>query len=230
MDDERFDGEFGALFAALRDRRGTCPAPERLLALAHDEAAPAERAALQAHVHLCPSCASELDRLVAAPAAVDEVSWRRVERRFDRRAVPWNRRRELAPRRRAFAWLGVAAALVLAVGFVLRVGWGRDKLPPDAVSATRGEAIQVLEPAGRVHAVARFEWFAPPVEAIYLVELRRGSELVWRGETTESFLAAPGELGRLLEPGVGYRWRVQAVDTARRAFLASEWTELELVP
>lgn len=233
MDDERFEAEFGPLLAGLRERRGACPSPECLTALAASELVGAERAAAEEHCRLCSSCAAELARATAAPAEVDDVAWRQVERALDRRPAPWSRfsPRALRPRSaRSGYWLGLAAALALVASLPLWRGESRSGERAGEVSTTRGAGLQALAPAGAVRAVGRFEWASPPVEATYRVEVRRGDETVWIGTSTASPLVAPPELFARLAPRTVYRWRVEGVGPEGRPVLASAWTGFELRP
>jgi hypothetical protein len=242
--EDEFGREFSPLLAGLGERRGECPDPERLAAHVHDELAAAERAAVDAHLGLCTRCTAEIELLAAAPAEVDDVTWRRVERRLDRRAAPWRRSGEAAAGARRAAWLGLAAA-VLAVAAGVAV-W---RLPepgggPRVISTTRGDGLQAIAPAGEVRAVERFEWAAPPIEATYRVEVRRGDERVLSVEGTPSAEGTPfsaelplGMRG-VLAPGAEYRWRVQAVvreappggAVGERVVLESPWVEFRIVP
>jgi len=238
MTEDEFGREFSPLLAGLGERRGECPDPERLAAYVHDELAAAERAAVDAHLGLCARCTAEIELLAAAPAEVDDVTWRRVERGLDRRAAPWRRRRRPAAGTRRAAWLGVAAA-VLAVAAGVAVwrlpepGGGRR-----AISTTRGHGLEAIAPAGEVRAVERFEWAAPPIEATYRVEVRRGDERVLSAEGPESSAKIPAGARGVLRPGVEYRWRVQALvreappggAAGERVVLDSPWVEFRIVP
>jgi anti-sigma factor RsiW len=233
--EDEFGREFSPLLAGLAERRGECPDPERLAAYADGELAAGERAALDAHVGLCARCAADLELLAAAPAEVDDVTWRRAERGLDRRAAPWRPRAHSAAGTRRTAWLGVAAA-VLAVAAGVAV-W---RLPVSdrgrTISTTRGHGLVAVAPAGEVRAVERFEWAAPPIEAKYRVEVRRGDERVLSAEGGPAPVAEiPLGFRDVLRPGVEYRWRVQAVvrdppHGGERVVLESPWVEFRIVP
>jgi hypothetical protein len=163
MDDEdAFSAEHGPVLASLRARRGDCPDPERLVALAHDDASADERARLSAHLSLCARCAREVELIAAGAEDVTEPVWERAERGLDARPAPW--RAVPRPRRARLTWLGAAAGLILAVALVWR---SQPVDPPDPT--TRGAGIQVVQPAGSVPALDRFEWAAPPVRATFRV-------------------------------------------------------------
>ena len=75
-----------------------------------------------------------------------------------------------------------------------------------------------------------FRWQAPPLALSYRVEVRLGDTLVWSGTASDTTVEASPELRRLLSAGVTYLWRVEGVDEAGRAVVASDWVELRLVP
>lgn len=115
-----------------------------------DELAAPDRAAIDAHLHVCDACAEELDslrRIVAHAATVGEHDtapardlWSGIQARIERRVAnvtDFRPRREAAPRRISFslAQLAAAAALLIAVS-----GTGAWIL--------RGRAPASLAPAG----------------------------------------------------------------------------------
>jgi hypothetical protein len=224
MDDEdAFSAEHGAVLDRLRQRRGECPEPERLVALAHDDVTVDERALLSAHLSLCARCAREVELIAAGAEDVTEPVWERAERGLDARPAPW--RVVPRPRRARLAWLAAAAGLILAVAVVWR---SQPVDPPDPT--TRGAGIQVVQPSGSVSALDRFEWAAPPVRARFRVEVRRDSEPIWRSEAPGSPLEAPPELLARLRPGVTYSWRVAAMGRDQEPFLQSDWTSFRIAP
>jgi hypothetical protein len=231
MDDDRVGREPDMPWSALARARGACPEVERLTAFVHGELAAEERVALSAHVTLCPSCAGEIDRLESPAAAVDDLSWRRIERRLESRAAPWSEPvRAHLPKGRSLAWWGAAAVVALAAGVALEVGSQRARIAPTPSATTRGGSLQIVEPAGRVETIRRFAWSAPPVAATFRVELFRDEESVFRADTTGTELEAPDDLRRRLVPGATYRWRVVALGSGGRIFLESDWVELRLAP
>jgi hypothetical protein len=227
MDEETFSAELDPVLAAVGERRAGCPAVERLSAHAHGELSGEELAAVEEHRRRCPLCARELDLLAAGPVPVDEVTWKRAERALDGRPAPWRRAAGRSAGRRAGVIAAAAAALVVGVAL-----WQGRQPPPPAgpVSVTRGSGLQPLQPSGSVHDVERFEWSAPPIAARFLVEVRQGEEVVYRGESTVSALSLPREVRGRLEAGSAYRWRVQALAPEGRVFLESAWVDFRLMP
>jgi hypothetical protein len=222
MVDGRFDGELEAISAGLRARRGVCPEADEIAAFARDELDAAAAARVRGHLGLCDSCGLLAEASLAEPVDVDEGTWSGVSGRLDRRAAPWRRS---AARRPTIAWLGAAAAVLAAVGLSY---WTTTTGAPARVSATRGSALQPVEPIGEVRELATFRWQAPPLELSYRVEVRRGDTALWSGSAPGTSLAPPPELRRELAPGVTYHWRAVGVDASGRNVVASDWVELRL--
>ena len=224
MDDRRFEAELAGLGEGLRSRRGSCPSPERLGDHARGLLSGADSELVREHVRLCAACQGLVDAALASPAEVDDAVWGEVSRRLDARPAPWRR----APRRARVGWLAAAASVVLVVGLSFWMASGPGPTVP--VSATRGGALQPISPVGSVRRLEAFRWQAPPLALSYRVEVRLGDALVWSGTASDTTVEASPELRRLLSAGVTYRWRVEGVDEAGRAVVASDWVELRWVP
>lgn len=123
---------------------------ERLLDYLYDELPASDRTAVEAHLHQCRECRTELAELGATRLALS--SWSPPDPELGFRIV---RNAALAPRRAVWsfgsAWgLAAAAVLVLAAGaaianiemrydangFVVRSGWTHDSAPAAATQAT----------------------------------------------------------------------------------------------
>jgi hypothetical protein len=103
--------------------------------------------------------------------------------------------------------LPLAALLLVGVAGVMLRGGG---VPPSTgVETVRGSEIQALGPIGSVDAVGEFSWQSPIRAERYRVRVTRGADSVFYGETAALKIAASAEL---FEPGVEYRWSVEALD------------------
>lgn len=224
MDDDRFAAELHGLTAELRARRGPCPEPDRLARHALGELTGELAAETAAHLQLCDDCRQLAETVGAEPPEMDDLSWRRVERRLDSRPAPWRR---VARRSRSPVWWSLAATALLVVGLSY---WSFvDRGPSAPIATTRGAPVQPLEPIGEVAVLKSFRWQAPPLAVVYRVEIHRGEELVWSGSAEGKILEPPAELRRVLLPEIGYSWRVVGVDAAGDVVVTSRRVDLRLL-
>lgn len=236
-DERELEREHAPLFAVLAARRGDCPQLERLIDEDLEALPEVRRLEIEEHLELCPTCARIVEQV--EPREVDDLQWRRIEGRLDRRHKPWL---ELEPAlagrpsgRRLRPLLAIAAALLVGLGAIAVWLQSRPAGPVGnrdgstrEVSPVRGAAIQILEPVGRVTSVERFSWrIALPLDLRYRVEIRDGDRLVTEIETVESSLDLDEGQKQALETGRIYRWRVVGLDADGRVLAASDWVELE---
>ncbi|MDX1384058.1 MAG: hypothetical protein R3190_10475 [Thermoanaerobaculia bacterium] len=220
MTDSNFDRELEALGTELRRQRGACPPTDTLQRFAGGELGAEAAEEVGLHLRLCVECRELVEAVQDSPAAVDEVSWRRVERRLAQRPAPWRRAR---PGR---VWWSAAAVVVAVLGIAL---WSLGERSAELEGeVTRGTALKALEPIGEVSNASVFRWQGPPLEVGYRVELKQGDVEIWTGASAEREIAAPADLLRRLAPGVTYRWRVVGVADSGRTVAESDWVELVL--
>lgn len=168
---------------ALKASRGECPSAEMLLE--YGALSASDRATHRAHDHIsiCSRCQLVLLHSVEPATTASFGS-------------PW--------------FLPIAALLVLAIGatVILRPF---DPIAPAAPlpESIRGTDIQPLAPIGNVEAIPEFSWQSPIKADRYRVKVTRGNDSVFFGETRELKIAPSVEL---FEPGVEYRWSVEAID------------------
>lgn len=230
MDDENPMDQSDRLLGTLKAGRGECPDIDLLLSLREGELPEEARLLLEKHVSLCGICQELLQRAEEAPSPVDDLAWKQIEKRLDRRAGPWS----VTDRRRLISFglrpLGAVAALLVVTlaGVVWITSRQGTEMPPPA-SLTRGSAIQVVAPAGRVDRLERFEWTALPAFTRFRVQIRQGNETVWQIFTPETRYQTSQELLRHLKPGVRYRWKVDGIDSQGQVVGESGWTEFQLV-
>jgi hypothetical protein len=173
-------------------RRGGCPEPEALQALARREGSEDDRLATLDHAMSCASCRAELDLLRSIELAGAETG-----------AIG-------RPARRT--WFVPAA---LAATVLLAVGLGRMALAPGHEEPIRsgdeGGAVAVVAPAAEAPAggALTFAWRPVDGAARYRVEvLTGGGELAIEAETRDTSVTL--ESVARLAPG-DYRWWVVAM-------------------
>ena len=121
----------------------TCGDPAGLAGYLYDECESRERAAIEAHLAVCPSCASELSALGATRTAL--ASWTPPEATLGFRIAAASEPRWWA--RPLPAWAQVAAALVIfAVGMAL--GTRAVDQPPGAAPARASVTPSTMPAAG----------------------------------------------------------------------------------
>lgn len=231
MDPENFNADFARLFDTMRRRKGACPDADVLIAHRNDELAAAQRRQLEEHLLLCAPCSELLDRLRQSAEPVDELKWRQVERRLRSKAAPWRAPSKPKggrwPLRRY--WMGAAAAVAIAVGLFL--SWGirsSVSIPSGPPSVTRGEILQLHEPAGVVSGVRTFTWSSIPISSKFRLQIRRQGRIIWEGTADEPRYRPPSELTALLVVGERFEWRVEALDDAGNPLAESSWMSFEL--
>lgn len=231
MDPETFEADLARLFEAMRRRKGVCPDADLLLAHRNDELAAAERRRLEEHLLHCAPCSELADRLRQSGEPLDELKWRQVVGRLRSKAAPWrapskpqNGRGNL----RRF-WMGAAAAIVIAVGLLL--SWGirsSVSIPSGPPSVTRGEILQLHEPAGVVSGVRTFTWSSIPISSKFRLQIRRQGRIIWERTVDEPRYRPPAELTALIVVGERFEWRVEALDDAGNPVADSSWMSFEL--
>jgi hypothetical protein len=176
--------------AATARRRGDCPPPEALQALARREGEEQARLATLDHAMSCASCRAELDLLRSIEEAGAELGAERG-----------------AKRRTWFVPAALAATVLLAVGI------GRFALAPtgdEPLRSGEGAGVAVLAPAAEAVAgdPLAFAWRPVPGAERYRVEVLTGDgDVAIEAETRDTALTVDGV--RRLEAG-DYRWWVVA--------------------
>lgn len=229
MDEERFAEEHGRLVKNLSKTKGACPDSGLLLAYHEGELNVEQKAALEKHVALCAICQELLQRISEERAPVDDLGWKRVEKRLDQRASPWRASRKLSSF--AFGWrslAAVAAMLVVTLAAVVWLATEHGVEAPSTSSPTRGTTIQVIAPAGVVERIDRFEWNAPPLEVTFHLQIKQQEELIWEGRTSSTYYSPPPDLLDRLKPGASYRWKVRGVNAQGETLVDSDWTNFQL--
>lgn len=230
MEERQFQKEYGSVLERIKHRRGDCPDVELLLAYREGALSPQEKNPLERHLNLCAVCKELVERIGQDAADVDDLSWKRIDKKLDRQEVPWRD----APLRRHLSFLAfrpltpVAIAVLIGAVAVVWMVRNPDAVSPPEGSAPRGPAIQAIEPAGRAEKVARFVWSAPPVDVTFQLEIRQDDQLIWSDTMPEPTYDVPEPLSRLLKDRVNYRWKVRGVDAAGRLVVESDWTRFEI--
>jgi hypothetical protein len=175
--------------ASTARRRGDCPPPEALQALARREGEEQPRLATLDHAMSCASCRAELDLLRSIEQAGAAVGAGRH-----------------TPRR---TWVVPAA---LAATVLLAVGLGRFALAPNAepVRSGEGAGVAVLAPAAEAAAgdPLAFAWRPVAGAERYRIEVLTGDgDVAIEAETRDTAVTIDGV--RRLQPGE-YRWWVVA--------------------
>jgi hypothetical protein len=115
--------------------------------------------------------------------------------------------------------LAAAAVLAFAIALPALLRTPTPAAPAAGDDVVRGSELQPVEPVGPVAAVRAFNWQTPLTGVRYRVDVRRGTEVIWRAEAAGPPLAPEGLPS--LEPGVDYTWQVQAIDAEGSVRLAS---------
>ena len=164
--------------------RSACPSIEGMQALIARQGPEAERLTRLDHVMGCPFCREEFELLRTVRSAAP--------------AAPGLSLRMLA--------LAASIVLVLGTGLFLRLS----RRPLDT---PRGgaESVVLLTPAegATISGIPAFAWRPVAGALRYRLELLRpDGVVVWRRELSDTTGALPD--GSLVEPGVEYRWQVEA--------------------
>ncbi len=225
MDSEEFDHSLAGTLSALRRQRGPCPEPDRVLAYQQKDLAEPEMRPVEAHLTLCGSCQELVDRLRQAPAAVDDFTWKRMERALDARPAPWRQSQPWLWRRHA----GIAAAVLLLAAPAVWLLTQRGEQRPPEPAVTRGSSIQLREPAGQVERVDEFRWSALPAHSSFRVEIRQAEKLIGEATTPDPRYRPTEELKRRLQGEAVFRWKVQGLDERGQVLEESDWITFEVV-
>ena len=230
MEQQESEEEYAPIFESVRKEKGSCPEGDVLLTYVQGELEMPQADALRKHLAACGLCQELSERLASEQPAVDEVAWKRIEKRLNDRPAPWRRGaiQEHNP------WLGwrsyvAAAALVGVIGAGVWLSSERDRVT-GPVSETRGNAVQLQDPAGRIDKLEDFRWSALPIAGSFRIQIQERDKLIWEAVTGESRYLPPEELRRLLRPDTPFRWRIQALGPARDVVGESPWMEFILSP
>jgi hypothetical protein len=228
MSHDEFDEKLPGAFHALKSERGPCPESDTLVQYANGELAPDRSAAVESHLSLCGICLTLITRLRQDAPVLADKEWKQTEKRLDQRTAPWRPE----TRARPSAWTRFRMPLAAAAAVVLSVAlWVSIRQPSTGpVSTTRGDFIQLTEPAGPVARLDFFRWNDLPAAASFRLQIRRGEQNVWEAVATGSLYFPPDELQRLLAPGARYEWRLQALNTSGRLLGESSWLEFHILP
>lgn len=182
---------------------------ERIAEYVDDRLDAAERRAAHAHLADCADCRDDV-------AAVWRVARGGADTRLPVLAA--HRRRWLA------ATAAVAAAVILGV-----VALPEFVDPPpvhrDAISV---EPPRAVDPRGPVQELRTLRWLGVAGADRYrVVVFDADGGVVWEGETGDTLLATPPDLG--LEPGEPYFWKVEARTDWDR-WWSSDLTEFVVLP
>jgi hypothetical protein len=225
MERDEFDHNFASSFQALKKRRGACPEGRILLSYAEGSLEKEKAEAVARHISLCGLCQDAVERLGQEYPEIDERTWRRIEKKLDRRDVPWKPK---ALSRRSFWFrMPAAAAAVAVAGVALWVSFDREP-QTGPVSTTRGELVQVLEPVDRIGKLDLFRWNALPAASSFRLQVQQGQNIIWEAVVTGASYPPPEDLRRILLPETGFRWRVQALDSAGQTIGGSAWAEFDI--
>jgi hypothetical protein len=171
----------------LRAARGGCPPAEALVEYGDLDAGAQARHSIHEHVTVCGRC--QLVLLNVEQAEADGAA-----------AMPTSR---------SYRWLlPVAALIALAIAgpalyrFIARP-------PADRTGSVRGSEVTPIGPAGEISAPIEFVWQSPLQSVRYRVIVLRGTQPVWTAETAATRMSPPPGT---LQPGISYRWRVEALD------------------
>jgi hypothetical protein len=197
MTDEQLRALYGRATANHAARRGDCPSPDALLAIARREGPERERVEMLDHVMSCADCRRDFELL---------------------RAIERGRRTEAAEAAGWIRWrrpisAGLITALAASLAFAAILGprhdWWRGGGAGDVMRDGAGDVVPLSPPAGAVvqPGTLTFAWRAVPDARGYTLELLspEGSTLASR-QTTDTTVTltdvrlAPGE----------YRWWVRA--------------------
>jgi len=191
MAEEDLTPEIGDAVRSLADERGACPAPEDLAAYYDLDAAARAAHPIDPHAQICSRCQLVLLHLGQETAASGGFSW---------------------------GWAAIAATVLIAVGLPMLLMTRQTDAPPPA-DTIRGSELQPVSPIGSVAAATTFTWLTPVSGVTYRVTVSRGLERVWSGTSSSTTLTPPADLR--LEPGVDYRWIVEALDASGDVRLTS---------
>jgi hypothetical protein len=230
MEQQESEEEYAPIFEALRKQKGNCPDGDVLLTYVQGELEMPQADALKKHLSACGLCQELSERLALEQPALDEVAWKRIEKKLDDRPAPWKK----GPARKDSFPLGwrsyvAAAALVGVIGASVWLSSERGRVT-GPVSETRGNAVQLQDPAGRIDKLEDFRWSALPIAGNFRIQVQEGDKLIWEAVTAESRYVPPEELRRLLRPDTRFRWRIQALGPAREVVGESTWIEFTLSP
>jgi hypothetical protein len=206
--------------------RASCPAPDKLAALARGDLAARERGRVVEHLAVCSSCALEARLALEVEPWSDELILRFEEglpdvgdlggERGARRTATRSRRsRGMVPQ------LALAAAILamLAAGVWL-VGTGRAPGPPPGDEVLRGEDEAVVPRSGSALDTPpeRLAWPPQPGATGYRVVLFDArAERLWESpRLVDPDLALPPEARAHLQSDGNYLWLVEVAGAAPR--------------
>jgi hypothetical protein len=192
--DDRLGPELEAAVRSLRGSRGGCPAAEALVDYDALDDPARNRHPVHDHVQLCGRCQLVLLTIAGEGPRTQARSWQ-----------PW--------------MLAAAAVLAFAIALPVLLRTPTPAAPTAGDDVVRGSALQPVEPVGAVTGVRAFNWQTPLTGVRYRVEVRRGTEVIWRAESARPPLAPDGLPS--LEPGVDYTWQVHAIDAEGAIRLSS---------
>jgi hypothetical protein len=227
MPDEEFEQGQSRVFEALKDDKSRCPEADALMRFAEGALDSEEAAKVNTHVSLCGLCLELVDRFRQPDPQVSDRKWKRIEKDLDRRSVPWRPE----PSRVRSWWTGIripaAVAAALVVGVTL---WMlNERVPVGPVSTTRGDLVQLQEPAGRIEKLGDFRWNEQPAAAIFRLQIREGEKVVVEIGLEGSVYRPSDDVIEVLRPGTPYTWRVQALDSPGNVVGESAWINFEIV-
>lgn len=237
------------------ESRDDCPDIERLAELVEQPEGPGAPT-VGMHVQECPRCRAEMELLSRfkqeGPRAseAEDVDWmvRRLQAQSDAifgdvpvTSRPTQNRTRMKGRSfliRLFSSPGAAAALVAAGLLILIAGglWMRqpNTIPLSAPGSTpdtlRSPQLSLLEPDGDLDRVPeRFRWKALEGAIRYQVNVYEvDHSLLWKGSTSQDFLAVPESLRQLIVPGKRLLWQVNALDVRGQQMASSGLTAFRL--
>lgn len=165
------------------------------------------------HLASCARCQTEValfDEVAAADASADS---RWVAEELHRRFEPASNVTPFAPRRNTrFAWAAAAAVAIAIAGGV----WMETREPSiggvEPTNVYRALSVEAIAPVGDLAAPPRELRWKPVAGATgYAVELREVDRtLLWRAETSASFIALPADVVAQCAPGKSLLWDVAA--------------------
>ena len=235
MDEKEFEQNYSGVLERLKDPKADCPDVEQIQAYAAGKLKPEQIGPIEDHLSCCAPCLQLEQRLAEDPAELDDLRWKKIERRLDARPAPWDTGRPASPWLSRVRGLSAAAAMVVAVAAAVLWLWiERTTLEPGEsgvagpISTTRGVSIQAVTPVGQVETMRLFEWSTIPIEADFRLQVSGPDGVLWTATTRSQKYLPPPELLEKLEPQVRYRWMVRAVNEDGKEIAESSWIEFKI--
>ncbi len=235
IDEKEFEQNYSGILERLKDQKAECPDVEQIRAYATGELNPDRIGAIEDHLSCCAPCLQLQQRMAEEPAELDDLRWKKIEKRLDARPAPWDTGRPASPWLSRVRGLRAAAAIVVVVAAAVLWVWiERTTLEPGKsavtgpISTTRGVSIQAVTPVDQVETMRLFEWSTIPIEADFRLQISGPDGVLWTATTRSQKYLPPPELLERLEPEVRYRWMVQALNEDGKELARSSPIEFQI--